>query len=135
MRKMKSISGISGLAMLGAALLSGCAGMPAGGGSTPTPDFTPTHDSTPTPALPHQGGGRKKEAPPRNVNLSFYTGGRYAAVLRDQWVIEDRRLNGPVTVAPQCEQAERRAAVKAEWAAVRGAPDSAPLPSSDVDDE
>lgn len=107
MRKMKSISRISGLAMLGAALLSGCAGYPR-------PAAQPARAAAP---------------------FSHYAHWRYAAVLRDQGVIEDRRGNGPVTVAPQCGQAERRAAVKAEWAAVPGAPDSAPLPSSDPDDE
>lgn len=116
MRKMKSISGISGLAMLGAALLSGCAGYPMG------------------PSGPVAEPARAA-APLSHYTLSHYTGGRYSRILHDQYVIADRRGNGPVTVAPQCGQAERRAAVKAEWEQARRAPGNAPLPSSDPDGE
>lgn len=69
----------------------------------------------------------------------YFTDARYARIVGDQNVIVDRRGPGQVRVAPACEakaaRAEKKAALKAEWAAVATAPWDAPLPASDADDE
>lgn len=113
MTKMNRKTRISGLALLGAALLSGCAGYPMGPSG-------PAAEPARAPASPLSG---------------YFTDGRYYGILSDQNVIEDLRGNAPVMIAPACKGAARRAAVKAEWVAARTAPEGAPLPSSDVDDE